>query len=57
MISSPEVKCIKSEALIRYIKVIFKYEYFLNYKKQDQYLKPILDSVGSRKEICGQKPI
>jgi GNAT superfamily N-acetyltransferase len=57
MISSPKVKCIDSKALIRHIKVIFKYEYFLSSKKQDPYLKPILDSIGTRKKIYGIKSI
>lgn len=57
MISSPEINYINSDSLIQYIKVIYKQEYYLPPKKQENYLEELIKSINSRETICGIQPI
>lgn len=53
MLSEPEVEYIEAEKLIEFVRIIYKYEYYLPYKKREKYMNILCESIGKRKKIFG----
>ena len=57
ILTSPEINSVKSEALIRYVKTIYRQEYYLPPKKQEKYLQILINSIKNREILAGIQPI
>jgi len=57
ILTAPEINSIKLEALIRYVKTIYRQEYYLPPKKQEKYLQILINSINNREIIGGIQPI
>jgi len=57
ILTAPEINSIKSEALIRYVKTIYRQEYYLPPKKQEKYLQILINSIKNRETLEGIHPI
>ncbi|MDD1777980.1 MAG: GNAT family N-acetyltransferase [Candidatus Helarchaeota archaeon] len=57
ILTAPEINSVKSEALVRYIKTIYRQEYYLPSKKQEKYLQVLIKSINKREKVMGMQPI